>query len=696
VTLVEPKSIGTPQPRLEGRAKVTGSAPYAFEHRVDSPTYLHPVQATVARGRIAAMNTTKAERLDGVLDVITVFNAPKLADTSDGELSILQDDVVHFRGQLIGGVIAESAEIARQAAALVDVECSVEPHDADFRPDHPDLYAPESVNPSHPTDTDDGDVETALAEAEVTVDQTYRTPIEHNSPMEPHASIAIWDDTVQPPRITLYDSTQGVHVARQTLAPLFGLEEEQFHVIAPHVGGGFGSKGAPHAHNVLVLLAAQRAGGRPVKLALTRQQMFSLVGYRTPTIQRIRLGATNDGRITALSHDVEEQTARIKEFAEQTAVSSRTMYAAGSRHTSHRLAKLDVAVPFWMRAPGEMPGMYAGEMAIDELAVACRMDPIELRIRNEPDVDPDTGNPFSGRHLVECLRVGAERFGWADRDPFPGRRFDDGWLTGTGVAAATYPALVMPGNAALVRFSDERYDVHIGAADIGTGTWTTLTQIAADALEVDFDAVRLQIGDTDLPAASVAGGSSGITSWGTAIVAAARSFRADHGDRPSEGAHSTAEAPENPEADQYAMHSFGAHFVEVRVDADTGEVRVPRMLGVFSVGRAINPRTLRSQLIGGMTMGLSAALHEHSVRDARFGHVVTQDFANYHISTHADVGDIEAVWLDEIDEHTNPMGSRGAGEIGIVGAAAAVANAVFHATGVRVRHLPITPEDLLI
>lgn len=340
--------------------------------------------------------------------------------------------------------------------------------------------------------------------------------------------------------------------------------------------------------------------------------------------------------------------------------------------------------------------MYAGEVAMDELAVACEMDPIDLRIRNEPDADPDTGNPFSGRHLVQCLRLGADRFGWAGRDPVPGRRRSGDWLVGTGVSASTYPALTMPGNAARVCFSDGLYEMGIGAADIGTGTWTTLSQIAADALQCDLDAVRLQIGDTDLPAASVEGGSSGITSWGTAIVAAARAFRAEHGDRPVAGAHSTAEAPENPDADEYAMHSFGAQFVEVHVDADTGEIRVPRMLGVFSVGRAINPRTLRSQLIGGMTMGLSTALHEHSVRDARFGHVVTQDLATYHISTHADVGDVEAIWLDETDEHTNPMGSRGAGEIGIVGAAAAVANAVFHATGIRVRHLPITPDDLLV
>ncbi|TYQ03506.1 UNVERIFIED_ORG: xanthine dehydrogenase YagR molybdenum-binding subunit [Gordonia westfalica J30] len=512
----------------------------------------------------------------------------------------------------------------------------------------------------------------------------------------PHACIAIWDESSGRPHVTLYDSTQGVHVVRKTLAPIFGLDEKQMRVIAPHVGGGFGSKGAPHAHNVLAILAAQRTGGRPVKLALTRQQMFDLVGYRTPTIQRIRLGANADGTLIALDHQVVELTATVKEFAEQTAVVSRSMYATGNRRTSHRLAPLDVPIPFWMRAPGEMPGMYAAEVAMDELAVACDIDPIELRIRNDPDTDPETGDPWSGRHLVECLRTGAARFGWPQRNPVAGQQLIGDWFHGLGVAAATYPVMMMPGNSASIEYrSDGRYGVHIGAADIGTGTWTTLTQIAADALGCPADAVVVQIGDTDLPPASVAGGSSGITSWGTAIVAAAKAFREEYGESPAAGAHTTAEAPENPDADKYTMASHGAHFVEAAVNRDTGEIRIPRMLGVFAVGRAINPRTLRSQLIGGMTMGMSAALHEESVRDHRFGHVVTRDLATYHFSAHADVCDIDAIWLDDVDEHSNPMGSRGAGEIGIVGAAAAVANAVYHATGVRVRDLPVTADHLI-
>lgn len=702
--MIEPGYLGNPMERLDGSAKVTGTALYAFEHPVENPTYLHAVQATVARGRVVSMKTELAEALQGVVAVITVFDAPRLADTEDRELSVLQDPAVHFRGQFIGAVIAETPETARHAAGLVQVEYDELPHDSELRADRDDLYAPEDVN-GFATDTTDGDVESAFVAADVTIDQTYTTPLEHNNPMEPHACIAIWEDDAEGGRacVTLYDSTQGVHVVRETLAPMFGLELEQMRVVAPHVGGGFGSKGSPHAHNVLAILAARRTAGRPVKFALTRQQMFAIVGYRTSTIQHLRLGANSHGLLTAMSHDVIEQTSKIKECAEQTAVATRIMYATPNRSTSHRVAALDVAVPFWMRAPGETPGMYAVEVAMDELAVACGLDPIELRVRNEPEVDPESGKPWSGRNLIDCMYAGAERFGWKVRSRRDGRRPvrgglspDGNWMVGTGMAAATYPAMTNPGSKARIVFGADRiYTVQIGAADIGTGTWTALTQIAADALECHIEEVRLQIGDTTFPFATVAGGSAGISSWGSTIVAAARQFRAEHSATPLAGVETTTETPENPDEDVYSMHSFGAHFVEARVHRETGEIRIPRMLGAFSIGRAINAKTLRSQLIGGMTMGLSMALHEESFRDNRFGHVMTHDLASYHISTNADVQDIEAFWLDETDAHVNPMGSRGAGEIGIVGAAAAVVNAIYDATGVRVRDLPVTADKVL-
>jgi xanthine dehydrogenase YagR molybdenum-binding subunit len=349
-----------------------------------------------------------------------------------------------------------------------------------------------------------------------------------------------------------------------------------------------------------------------------------------------------------------------------------------------------------MRAPGETPGMFAGEVAMDELAVACGLDPIELRIRNEPAADPESGKPWSHRNLVGCLEEGARRFGWARRDPTPGARRQGSWLIGTGVAASTYPGYRLPGSSATIRYGeDQRYLVRIGAADIGTGTWTALTQIAADALNCPVEAVRLEIGDTALPKASVEGGSSGITSWGSAIVAAARALRAQHGDAPSAGVEAGAEMPDNPDAEAFAIHSFGAQFAEVHVDVDTGEVRVPRMLGVFSVGRIINPRTARSQFIGGMTMGIGMALHEESVMDREFGDYLNRDLAQYHVPACADIIDVDAHWIDEEDDELNPMGSKGIGEIGIVGTAAAVANAVHHATGIRVRELPIRLDRLL-
>jgi xanthine dehydrogenase YagR molybdenum-binding subunit len=389
------------------------------------------------------------------------------------------------------------------------------------------------------------------------------------------------------------------------------------------------------------------------------------------------------------------QTSPVYEFVEQAAVPSRTVYAAPNRLTTHRVARLDVPIPFWMRAPGECPGMFGPEVAMDELAEECGIDPVELRIRNDTQTDPDTGKPFSHRELVGCLREGARRFGWDGRDPQPGTRREGEWLVGTGVATATYPGMTQPGSRVRIRFSEGLYVVQVGAADIGTGTWTALTQIAADALECPADRVVLEIGDTDFPNATVEGGSSGISSWGSTVVAAAEAFRKEHGYETREGATVEAEAPEDTASERFALHSFGAQFAEVRVHRDTGEIRVPRMLGVFSVGRIINPRTARSQLIGGMTMGLSMALFEHSVMDPRFGHIVNHDFAEYHIAAHADVADIDAVWLDEADPEMNPMGSRGIGEIGIVGSAAAVANAAHHATGVRVRDLPITPDKFL-
>lgn len=695
MTTLRPRAVGTPMPRLDGPAKVTGTARYAFEQPLEDPLYVHPLQATIARGRVLAVDAEAAADCPGVACVLTHHDAPRLEDTSDGELAVLQSGQVAFRGQFVGAVVAKTPETARHAASMVRISYAEEPHDTELRADRDDLYAPDAVNPTFATDSDQGDVDAAMAEAPVSVDLTYTTPMQHNNPMEPHTTVAVWQPGSDV-RLLLYASTQGAHTVRTTLAPLFGLADDQVRVVSPHVGGGFGSKGMPHAHDVLAALCAKAVPGRPVKLALTRQQMFPLAGHRTPTIQHLRLGSGADGRLTAVAHEVVERTSRVKEFAEQTATATRMMYAAPNRRTSHRLAVLDVPVPSWMRAPGECPGIFALECAMDELAVACGLDPIELRVRNDPPDDPETGRPWSGRKLVECLREGARRFGWDRRPAAPGTRREGAELVGLGVASATYPYYSARGSEALVRYDGEgHWTVRIGAADLGTGTWTTLTQIAADALDCAPEDLTLLIGDTALPPATVAGGSSGLASWGSTVVAAVRAFRDEHGAAPDPGAASRAGTPKNPDQKKYALHSFGAQFAEVRVDADTGEVRVPRMLGIFSAGRIVNPRTARSQFIGGMTMGLSMALHEHGVLDPRTGHVVNDDFADYHIASHADARDIDAGWLDEEDPHANPMGLRGIGEIGIVGSPAAVLNAVFNATGIRVRDLPITPDKLL-
>jgi xanthine dehydrogenase YagR molybdenum-binding subunit len=683
-------SISVGLGRLDGIPKVRGTALYAYEQPVPQPAYLHPVQATVAKGTVVRIDTGAAETLDGVLAVLTHLNAPRLVDTNDGELLVLQSAAVGFRGQFIGAVVAESSEIARHAADLVKVEYAPAPHASAFSVGEHDYISADGA-PCLPRQVSEAEIEAALEAAPIALDQTYTTPPEYNVPMEPHTSVAIWDGRI----LTVYESTQGVHSFRAGLAPLFGLEPEQVRVISPYVGGGFGSKLDVHAQAVLAAMAARELPGRAVKVALTRQQMFSLSGYRPPTIQHVRLGADLDGTLTALAVDVVEQSSRTKEFREGSDGPSRMMYAAPQRRTTNRPVVLDVPVPTWMRAPGRCPGMFGIEVAMDELAVACAVDPIALRVRNEPQVDPETGQPHAFRHLLDCLQLGAERFGWEHRDPAPRARLQHGWWGGMGVASATYPDWREPDNVARIRFeADGTYTVQIAAAEIGTGSGTALTQIAADALGCPTQCVQMEIGDSDLPRASNAGGSFGTISWGAAIVAAAEAFREQHGADPRPGAETEAQAPEVTDDDR-SRHSFGAQFAEVRINADTGEIRVSRMLGVFSVGRVINPMTARSQFIGGMTMGIGMALHERGVMDPRFGTIVNHDFADYHIPTCADIEDLDAIWLKEHDAPSGVRGARGLGEIGIVGAAAAIANAAYHATGVRARNLPLSPDTFL-
>jgi xanthine dehydrogenase YagR molybdenum-binding subunit len=669
--------------RIEGRDKVTGRARYAAEYPADGMAYAYPVQSVIARGRIESIDATAALEMPGVLAVLSSDDPPALSPDAEPELALFQSPDVAYYGQAVAAVVADTLETARAAAREVRIAYRREPHDVRLRPDHPGLYAPQEVNAGYPNVTKKGDLPAGLAGAAVSIDVTYTTPAEHNNPMEPHAAMAVWADD----GVTVYDSTQGATPDRDTIAATLGLPRERVRVISRHVGGGFGCKGYTRPHAVLAAIAA-RAVGRPVRVVLTRQQMFPMTGYRTPTIQRMRLGADARGGLTALSHEVAEQTSTLVEFAEQTAVVSRVMYAAPALRTSHRVVRLDVPTPAWMRAPGECPGMFALESAMDELAVAAGIDPVELRVINEPQTEPDSGLPFSSRHLVACLREGARRFGWDRRDPSPGIRRDGRWLIGTGVAGSTYPARRAPSQASAAK-EDGGFVVRVAAADIGTGARTALTAIAAQALDAPPARVRLELGDSSLPRAPVAGGSMGTASWGSAVVKACEDLLKNG----SEGAGDTTEDFRGDTG--FARHAFGAQFAEVRVDIDTGEVRVPRLLGVFAAGRIIDPTLARSQLIGGMTMGLGMALMEETVIDGGTGDFLNHDLAQYHVAACADVNDIDAIWIDEEDPHLNPMGAKGIGEIGIVGTAAAIANAVYHATGRRIRGLPITPAKLV-
>ncbi|MGW3264176.1 xanthine dehydrogenase family protein molybdopterin-binding subunit [Streptomyces sp. NPDC001056] len=687
--------LGAPAERLEGRQKVTGTARYAAEHPLPGRAQAWPVPAVVARGRVTEVDTSAARALPGVLAVLTPGDAPRLADPEDATLAVLQDPRVPHRGWCVALVVAETLETARAAARLVRVRYDNEPCDVELTEDHPEAYEPEEANAGLPGRVEHGDPEGAFAAAQTRVDVAYRVPPLHNHPMEPHATTAHWDDD----RLTVYTSSQGGTTARSVLAQMFELPEDHVTVVSEHVGGGFGSKGTPRPDLVLAAMAALRTA-RPVTLAYPRRYLPTVVGHRAPTLHRLRLGAAPDGRLTAVVHEVTTHTSRVKEFVEQAAVPARVMYATPNLRTVHRVVALDVPSPSWMRAPGESPGMYALESAVDELAEALGMDPIQLRIRNEPEHEPGTGKPFSSRHLMQCLREGARRFGWDERDPRPRSRREGPWLLGTGVAAATYPSSAVPATATARALPDGTFTVRVNATDIGTGARTVLAQIAADTLGTALDRVRIEIGHSDLPPAWLAGGSTGTASWGWAVHDAcadlAARIAAHSGPLPAEGIDAHADTAGKADAEvPYARHAFGAQFAEVAVDTVTGETRVRRLLGVFAAGHILNSRTARSQFTGAMIMGLGMALTEGSTLDPAFGDFTECDLASYHVPVNADVPAVEAHWIEEDDTHLNPMGAKGIGEIGIVGTAAAIGNAVHHATGVRCRELPLTPDRIL-
>ncbi|MFC4563315.1 xanthine dehydrogenase family protein molybdopterin-binding subunit [Nocardiopsis mangrovi] len=694
------RAVGTGHARVEGREKVTGAARYAADLPFAGLAHGWLVLSTVARGRIRAVETAPVLAMPGVLAVLHHGNAPRLetdftsimGQRPDPVLGLFQHDRVPYAGWPVALVVAERPEQAREAAEALAVEYDREPHDVAFSAGRPGTYVPEGPTPIGPAEVVVGDAEAELAASAVVVDADYTTPEEYHSALEPHAAAARWDGD----RLDVVDSNQGTQWVAGDLAQLFSLDRASVRVRSEHVGGGFGSK-STRPHLVAAAMAATVLN-RPVRVALTRRQTFALCGYRSPTAQRVRLGADPDGRLRVLDHQAQNLTSTEHEFIEASAAPGRTLYRAAAHRTVHRLVRLDVPTPAWMRAPGEAPGSFALESAIDELAEKCGLDPIELRVRNEPEAGPVSGLPFASRNLLACFAEGARRFGWADRDPRPGVRREGRWSLGTGTAAAVFPVVAAPSTAEVTAEADGSFTVRINAVDIGTGARTAIALVAAEALEVAPDRIRMHIADSDLSPAAFAGGSMGTRSWGWAVSAAAGELKerlALGGGIPPEGVTVRSDTTKALGAlAQKERDSFGAHFAEAAVDTATGEVRVRRMLGIFAAGRIVNPLTARSQFIGGMTWGISMALHEEAFRDAASGGLVGADLAGYHVAANADVPLIEADWVEDIDPD-DPVGIKGIGEIGIVGAAAAIANAVWHATGVRHRHLPIRPDRVL-
>jgi xanthine dehydrogenase YagR molybdenum-binding subunit len=733
-------STGKGIDRLDARAKVTGKARYAAEVSVANVAYALVVGATVGKGRVSSIDVAQAERAPGVLAVLTHLNAPKLAGAEkartapqDRLLQTLQDAEVRYDGQPIAVVVADTLEHARHAAGLVSPRFETQAPSLSIEGELANAYTPKETARG-PSDTRHGDFAAAFAAAPVKVDQTYVMGAESHNPMEMHSTTAVWqgDD-----RVTLYDSTQGGFIVRDKIATLFGLPKENVRVISQFLGGGFGCKGSPWSHVPLCVMAA-KVTGRAVKLVLTRQQMFHFVGHRPRLVQRLALGADRTGKLVALRHDLTAWTSRFDEFVEPAAAWSRPMYATDNVLTTHRLVRLDVATPTFMRAPGAASGSFALESAMDELAYALKMDPLELRLRNYADKDPDTGRPFSSKELRACYKQAAERFGWVRRKKDVRATRDGNALVGWGMATAAYPAHQRPSSAIARLRPDGTAVVQAGSHDLGTGTYTIMTQVAADALAMPVEKVRFELGDTTYPEAPLAAGSATAASVGSAVKLACLALRDEltklavadagsplHGLAPvdvdvDDGAlfakrepkrrdpfgavversgrpevSAKIDAKERDERKGYACHAHGAQFVEVKVDEQTGETRVTRVVSAFACGKILNAKTARSQLLGGVVWGIGLALLEHTVRDGRDGRVVTKELQDYHVPVNADVPPIDVIMVDEVDPHVCEIGAKGAGEIGITGMGAAIANAVFHATGRRVRDLPITLDKLL-
>lgn len=731
--------VGQPVSRVDGRLKVTGAAGFAAEIAMERMVYAALAFSTIARGRIKSLDTVAAERAEGVVLIMTHRNAPKLIPipyfleaekaAAGDNLPIMQDDQIYWNGQPIAVVLAETQDQADHAASLIEATYDAAPSVTSFD-------AAKAAGQRETTffgeelKNDIGDAETALAAAAFKVDETYSTPRYNHNAIEPHAVTLAWNGD----ELVMHDCSQAVSHTAWSIGHAFGIDEKAVHVTSPYVGGGFGGK-CLWQHQVLAA-AASRLAGRPVRMALSRQGVYRVVGGRTNTEQRVAIGAQKDGGFDALVQTGVVAMTDHNNVPEPFIFPARHLYASRSMKLGVKAAYMDMLANTFMRAPGESVGSFALESAIDELADRIGIDPIELRLRNQPDKDPTSGLPFSSRHIVEAYQAGAARFGWATRRAAPGHCREGDWMVGVGVAGATYPYYRMPGGAARITLHRSGLaSVDIAAHEMGMGTATAHAQVLADRLGLPLDHIAVRYGDSSLPGVVLAGGSQQTASIGAAVIAAQRALFAEllklagndsplAGLKPDEiGGHESglskldepnrfesygsilsraqrdevsveANASAPMETMHWSMHSYGAMFCEVRVNAITGETRVSRFLGSFDCGRIINPKTAASQFRGGIIMGLGLALMEETQFDPRNGRIMNPSLADYHVPVHADVPAIDVIWTDIPDPHA-PMGAHGIGEIGITGVGAAVANAVFNATGKRVRDLPITLDKLM-
>lgn len=733
-------NIGQPMTRREGPLKVTGTARYAADHHPEG--LLHAVVASSAfgKGRVTHLDVGAAKAHPGVIEVMTPDNVPRLAQSPDEKqhgfmfrIETLQSDEVRYANQPIAVVIAETLEAAMEGVSLLKPTYAAEKPAMGF--EGGEVFEPGTVGAGDPARHGKGDIEAGLAKAARKVDVTYEMAAQYHNALEPHAITAEWKGD----KLLLHMPSQAMTMAQGRIGGLLGIDPRNIEIRSPYLGGGFGSKAIVNGPQMLAILAAKMTG-RPVKLVLRREQMFGPVGHRGATRQRLRLGAAEDGSLTALSHHTRAVSSTFDDFYEAAGLVARHLYASEAIESAHEGVRANVGTPVFMRAPGEAAGSVTLESALDEIAYACGMDPLEFRLKNYAEVEPISGKPFSSKALRACYAQGAERFGWADRPLEPRRMRDaDGLLVGWGVGTATFPSFLMEAEAIAEVHADGKVFVGCGSADMGQGAWTGLAQVASDTLGVSPEHLSLEIGHSTLPNGGVTGGSAGMATAGSAIKAAGEdairqlSHLATNDERsPLFGAGNTGviaregalwrrdddtrgepftailaragrdkiEGKGKAAADQaareaYAMHAHGAVFAEVKIDPDLMQMRVTRLVGAFAAGRVINPRMVRSQYYGGMIWGLSLVLHEHADFDTRTGRPMNANLAEYHVPVNADVPSIEAILVDEYDPHVNALGIKGVGEIGITGTAGAIANAVWHATGVRVRDIPITLDKLL-